>query len=56
MTIRPPDALLTPCDTPNASNIETNEDLIRYINDLVLSHKQCAAKVDGIIIFFEGNE
>lgn len=50
--VTPPDALLTPCDKPEVSKMETNDDLIRLASVAILKWEQCAAKVDALRIFF----
>ena len=50
--VTPPDALLTPCDKPEVSRMETNDDLIRLASVAILKWEQCAAKVEALRIFF----
>lgn len=50
--ITPPDALLTPCEKPEVTQMQTNDDLIRFTSLALLKWEQCAAKIEGLRIFF----
>lgn len=50
--ITPPEALLTPCEKPVVTQMQTNDDLIRFASLALLKWEQCAAQVEGLREFF----
>lgn len=48
----PPESLLEPCEKPEISKLETNDDLIRFASIAVLKWEQCAAKLNALRLFF----
>lgn len=48
----PPESLLEPCERPEASRMETNDDLIRFASISVLKWEQCAARINALRVFF----
>lgn len=50
--VTPPDALLTPCEKPIVTQIQSNDDLIKFASLAILQWEQCAAKIEALRIFF----
>ena len=55
MRVKPPIAVLTPCQYPHFK-IETNQDLINALSLLIEAYTSCEAKVDAIIEIFNEEE
>lgn len=51
--ISPPEALLEPCDRPEVTQLNTNEDLVRFTSLVLLKWEHCAAKIEALRVFFE---
>jgi hypothetical protein len=51
-TVIPPNALLEPCEKPEVTKLETNEDLIHFTSIAVMQWEACAAKIDALRVFF----
>lgn len=56
--VKPPAALLVPCDKPEPGEMQTNGDLVRYTSALKYALDTCAARIDALNVFFEagGND
>lgn len=50
--VTPPTALLDPCEKPVVTQMQTNDDLIRFASLAILQWEQCAAKIEALRIFF----
>lgn len=44
--------MLTPCEKPMASKMETNEDLAVFTSQVLAAWETCAAKMNALIEFY----
>lgn len=51
--VKPPAALLVPCEKPVPGEMRTNGDLARYASALKYALDTCAARIDALNVFFE---
>lgn len=56
ITIRPPQALIEPCQMPSADGMETNRDLVLFTSSLIAAFEECAAKIDAIRGYYDGDQ
>lgn len=54
--VKPPSALLVPCEKPDPGEMQTNGDLARYASALKYALDTCAARIDALTVFFEAGE
>lgn len=50
--VTPPEALLAPCERPEAMQLNTNEDLVRFTSLALLKWEICAAQIESLRVFF----
>ena len=53
VVVKPPSALLTPCEKPVAGKLETNEDLAVFTSQVISAWEKCAAKIDALREYFD---
>lgn len=56
ITIRPPQALIEPCEMPQADRLETNRDLVVFTSSLIAAFEECAAKIDVLRGYYERDQ
>ena len=54
--LRPPEALVEPCPSPEVGRLRTNRDLVEAYRAFRLAHSQCAVRVDRIREWVQSEE
>lgn len=53
--MKPPAALLTRCEAPPEREIKTNRDIVYLLTETQSAFSECAAKIDALRSYYDGN-